>query len=151
MTLDELRARAADLFPLAVKKAVQEPSEKNEALDELKGLCWQNFRELGFDCMANCFDAVAPRAEGKLLLTAWSDGEVSMMPWRLRVRCRPFHISTRDAHIEIRHDGPLPGITETGYRSMFVPMKTFAQMTPEEFVRNEVCSKLPTSQQMPLF
>ena len=151
MTLDELRNLAADLFPRAVHEAINNPGSTNQPLEELKGLCWNNFEALGFDCMAQCFDAAVPKTEGTLSLSSWSDGEVSATPWRIRVRCRPFHISQRDAHIEIRHDGPLPGITETGYRSMFVPMSKFAAMSPEEFVRSEVCDKLPKSSQMMLF
>lgn len=151
MTLEELKARAAILFPDAVELAIADPGSTNGPLEELKGLCWKHFKSLGFECMANCFDEVAPRSEGNLTVSAWSDGEVSAMPWRLRVRCRPFHISSRDAHIELRHDGPLPGVTETGYRSIFVPMSKFSTMTPEEYVRNEVCANLPKVQQMDLF
>lgn len=151
MTLDEIKDAAATLFPEAVAQAIRNPGEANQPLEELKRLCWTNFEPLGFNCMADCFDAVVPRSEGNLSVSAWSDGEVSVLPWRLRVRCRPFHISQRDAHIEIRHDGPLLGITETGYRSMFVPMATFASMSPEEFIRSEVCANLPKNQQMTLF
>lgn len=151
VSLEDLIAIATNLFPQAVEQAIRDPGEPNQPLEELKGLCWRNFEDLGFDCMADCFDAVVPKNEGKLSLSSWSEGEVSAMPWRLRVRCRSFHISSRDAHIELRHDGPLPGVTETGYRSMFVPMAKFSAMTPEEFIVNEVCAKLPKSQQMTLF
>lgn len=151
MTFEELQIRAAELFPAAVQQAVAKPGIENRALEELKNLCWTNFENLGFDCMADCFDAAVPKSDGELSLTAWSEGEVSVMPWTVRVRCRSFHISQRDAHLELRHTGPLPGVTETGYRSMFVPLSKFADMTPEEFIRNEVCNKLPKSAQMTLF
>jgi hypothetical protein len=151
MTLDELKSRAADLFPAAVEHAVKNPGLSNSPLEEFKSICWTNFENLGFDCMADCFDAAVPKSEGELSLTSWSDGEVSVVPWTIRVRCRSFHISLRDVHLELRHNGPLPGITETGYRSVFVPLSKFSSMTPEEFVRTEICSKLPTTQQLTLF
>ncbi|MFD0894737.1 hypothetical protein KBB96_05030 [Luteolibacter ambystomatis] len=131
--------------------ATEKPEEENLPLSKLKSLCWTHFRELGFDCMAACFDEVAPKTDGELTLAGWSSAEFNAPPWTFRVRFRPFHISHWSAHLEVRHDGPLPGVTETGYRSMFVPLKTFATMTPKEFVRSEICSKLPATQQLNLF
>lgn len=151
MTLDELRKRAAELFPQAATIATEKPEEENPPLAELQSLCWSHFKALGFDCMAACFDEVAPKSEGQLTVSAWSSAEFNSPPWTFRVRCRPFHISKWSAHLEVTHKGPLPGITETGYRSMFVPLNTFATMSPEEFVRAEICRKLPASQQMTLF
>lgn len=52
MTLDELKRSAADLFPRAVHEAINNPGATNQPLEELKGLCWNNFEQLGFDCMA---------------------------------------------------------------------------------------------------
>lgn len=151
MTLEELRTLAAELFPQAAAIATERPEGENQPLAELKSLCWTHFKELGFDCMAACFDEVAPKSEGELTLAAWSNAEFTSPPWTFRVRCRPFHISSWSAHLEIRHNGPLPGITETGYRSMFIPLATFASISPEEFVKSEICRKLPASAQMTLF
>lgn len=151
LTLDELRARAAILFPVAVTNAIGKPGQENPQLSELKQLCWTHFKALGFDCMASCFDEVVPKSEGKLSLSEWSAAEVNLMPWTMRIRCRPFYISYSDAHFEIRHEGPLPGVTETGYRSMWVPLATFATMTPDEFVKSEIGRRLPSTRQMTLF
>jgi len=149
MTLDELRSRAAELFPLAVAFAVEHPGETNPALRELKADCWIHYQALGFSCMADCFDEVAPRLINELSLAGWSSKELTVEPWTVRVRCRPFHISSWAAHLEIHHKGPLPGVTETGYRSMFVPMQTFAEVTPEDYLRS-LLAPLPKSQQMEL-
>ena len=151
MTLDELRSQAAELFPIAVANAVERPGEENPQLVLLKQLCWEHFKSLGFHCMAACFDAVMPRIEGKLDLAGCSSAEMSVLPWTLRVSCRPFFLSSSSAHFEIRHDGPLPGVTETGYRSIFAPMAKFADRTPDDFIRMEVCKELPKSSQMTLF
>ena len=151
MTLDELRNQAAELFPIAVANAIDHPGENNAELNLLKQLCWENFEPLGFDCMAACFDAIMPRSEGKLNLAGWSSEEMSVLSWRFRVKCRPFFLSSSSAHFEIRHDGPLPGVTETGYRSIFAPMATFADRTPDDYIRREVCKDLPKTSQMTLF
>ena len=151
MTLDELRQRAAELLPPAVRNAVEHPEQKNQELAELKSLCWTNFESMGFVCMADCFAATLPRIEGRLDLARWSSAELSILPWTLRVTCRPFYLSSTTAHFEIRHDGPLPGVTETGYRSVFAPMSAFADRTPDDFIRSVVCKNLPKSAQMTLF
>jgi hypothetical protein len=151
MTLDELRSQASDLFPIAVANAVERPGDENPQLLLLKQLCWEHFKPLGFDCMAACFDAIMPRSDGKLDLAGWSSAEISVLPWTIRVSCRPFFLSSTSAHFEIRHDGPLPGVTETGYRSIFTPMATFADRTPDDFIRREICKDLPKSSQMTLF
>ena len=151
MTLDELSAQAAELFPTAVANSVDRPGEENPELVSLKQLAWKHYKSLGFSCMAACFDAIMPRSEGELNLAGWSSAEMSVLPWTFRVSCRPFYLSSYSAHIEIRHDGPLPGVTETGYRSIFAPMATFADKTPDDFIRSEICKDLPKSSQMTLF
>lgn len=151
MILEELRIRAAELFPLAVTAAVEQPDAKNAALDTLRALCWEHYKILGFRCMGDCFDEVVPRTDGHLTLECWSSAEMKVMPWTLRVTCRPFYLSTTSTHIEIKHNGPLPGVTETGYRSIFVPMTAFAKIGPEEFIRKQLCRDLPDSVQMTLF
>ena len=151
MTLDELRTEAAELFPIAVEHAINKPSESNVALDKLNAMCWVHFRSLGFESMADLFEAVAPKCKDELTIKCWSEAEIKALPWTLKVRCHPFRSTEHWAYIEIRHDGPLPGVTETGYRSIFVPMSKFAEMTPEDFIRNEVCKDLPKSSQMMLF
>lgn len=151
MTLDELRSQVAELFTQAVANAVERPAEENPELLVMKKLCWDNFEPLGFDCMASCFNAIMPRSDGKLNLAGWSSTEMSLMPWTFRVSCRPFFMSSSSAQFEIKHNGPLPGVTETGYRSIFAPMSKFAEMTPGDFIRNELCKDLPKSSQMTLF
>lgn len=151
MTLDELRSQAAELFPAAVQHSIHHPAERNEAYDKLSAMCWVHFRHLGFECMSDCFDAAVPKTEGELTIRSWSQAEVRSLPWTMRVRCRPLRFTEHHAHFEIHHDGPLPGITETGYRSMFVSMATFADITPAEFIHSEICKDLPKSSQMMLF
>ncbi|MFD2256865.1 hypothetical protein ACFSSA_09270 [Luteolibacter algae] len=151
MTLDELRSQAAELFPIAVDHAINKSGESNAALDKLNAMCWVHFGSLGFDCMADCFDAVVPKCKGELTIKCWSEAEIKALPWTLKVRCRPFHHAEHFAHLEVYHDGPLPNVTETGYRAMFVPMAAFADRTPDDFIRKEVCKDLPKSSQMTLF
>ena len=151
MTLDELRDEAAKLFSTAVANAVDRPNEDNPELVTLKQLAWTHYKSLDFSCMAACFDAIMPRLEGELNLAGWSSAEMSVLPWTFRVTCRPFYLSSSSAHFEIRHDGPLPGVTETGYRSIFAPMATFTDKTPDDFIRSEICKDLPKSSQMTLF
>ncbi len=151
MTLDELCTQAAELFSIAVANAVDHPGEENPELISLKQLAWEHYKPLGFRCMSACFDAIMPRSEGKLNLAGWSSEEISVLPWTFRVSCRPFFLSSYSAHFEIQHDGPLPGVTETGYRSIFAPMATFADTTPADFIRTEICKDLPKSSQMTLF
>lgn len=151
MTIEELRALAAELFPAAVKAATESPSETNTHLNRLNQLCWLHYKRLGFSCMFSCFEAVIPKAEGELTLSAWSSTQLSVLPWSFRVNCRAFFLAPQHAHFEIHHKGPLPSVTETGYRSIFAPMPGFARISPEQFIRTEVCKDLPKSSQMELF
>jgi hypothetical protein len=151
MTLEKLRAEAAKLFPIAVANAVDRPADDNPELLSLKQLAWKHYKSLDFSCMAACFDAIMPRSEGELNVAGWSSTEMSVLPWTFRVSCRPFYLSSSSAHFEIRHDGPLPGVTETGYRSIFAPMTKFADTTLADFIRSEICRDLPKSAQMDLF
>ncbi|MES2659512.1 MAG: hypothetical protein V4689_12915 [Verrucomicrobiota bacterium] len=151
MTLDELRALAAELFPIAVKNAVDSPTQTNPELIRLQEACRVHYKRLGFNCMFSCFEDVIPKVEGELTLSAWSSKQMSVLPWTFRVNCRPFYLATYCAHFEIDHDGPLPTVTETGYRSIFAPMATFSKISPEQFIRSEVCKDLPKSAQMDLF
>ncbi len=150
MELDELRTIAAELFPMAVEHAIAYPGKTNEAYDKLHAMCWVHFKPLGFDCMADCFGAVVPKSESKLNLQSWSEAEIKVQPWTVRIRCRPLRYTEYWAHLELHHDGPLPGITETGYRSMFEPMATFGKTTPEAYIR-AILDALPQSQQLSLF
>ena len=98
--------------------------------------------------MANCFDAVIPCVRGRLALDAWSTAELTVSPWTFRVECRPFWLGSDQVHFAIHHEGPLPGVTETGYRSIFAPVSTFADgTTPESFIR----AMFPQTAQMSLF
>lgn len=147
MKLVDLQTEAARLFPLAAARAVEHPREKNPPLETLRGLCWSNFKALGFDCMADCFDAVVPRVTGSLPLDAWSTAELTVAPWTFRVEARPFWLGSDQVHIAVHHDGPLP-ITSTGYRSIFAPLAAFASGgTLEEFIR----AQFPQEAQMSLF
>ncbi len=151
MPLDELRLLAAELFPFAVTNVVDHSGEPNPELEQIKQLCWQYYKPLGFQCMGSCFEAVMPRREGELTLSAWSSKEMNMLPWAFRVSCRPFFLFSYSAHFEINHDGPLPSVTETGYRSVFAPMSFFSRISPEQFIRVEVGKDLPQSYQLELF
>jgi hypothetical protein len=136
MDLVELKKEGARLFPMAATLAAGHRVEVNEPLQTLKSLCWTHFEALGFGCMADCFDAVIPRVRGRLALDAWSSAELTVSPWTFRVECRAFWLGSTQVHFTIRHDGPLPGISETGYRSIFAPVGMFADgTTPEEHIR----------------
>ena len=98
--------------------------------------------------MADCFAAVVPRVRGRLALDAWSTAELTVAPWTFRVECRPFWLGTDQVHFAIHHDGPLPGVTSTGYRSIFTPLSTFAGgLTPTDFIR----AMFPQTAQLSLF
>ena len=98
--------------------------------------------------MADCFAAVVPHIQGRLTLDSWSIADMTVAPWTFRVECRPFWLGSDQIHIAIHHDGPLPKVTETGYRSIFAPIATFSDgVTPEEFIR----AMFPQTAQMSLF
>ena len=148
MNLVELKDEAARLFPLAAAHAVGNPGQQNPPLRTLKAHCWQHFETLGFECMANCFEAVIPRVHDRLALDAWSTADLTVSPWTFRVECRPLWLGSDQVHFAIHHEGPLPGVTETGYRSIFAPVSTFADgTTPEEYIR----AMFPQTAQMSLF
>ena len=148
MNLVELKDEAARLFPLAVSHALENPTDENPPLRTLKAHCWQHFQALGFDCMADCFEAAIPNIDDRLALDAWSSCDLTVAPWTLRVVCRAFWLGTGQVHFAIHHVGPLPGVTETGYRSIFAPIATFADgTTPGNFIR----AMFPQTAQMSLF
>ncbi|GAA5483988.1 hypothetical protein Hsar01_03225 [Haloferula sargassicola] len=148
MDLVYLKQEAARLFPLAAAHALAHGPEGNRPLESLNSLCREHFEALGFRCMADCLDAVVPRVRGRLTLEAWSSAELTVSPWTFRVECRAFWLGSTQVHLTVRHDGPLPGITETGYRSIFAPVGMFADgTTPEGFIRG----MFPQTAQMSLF
>jgi hypothetical protein len=150
MELDELRTKAAELFPLAAKAAVEAPGTANTSLESLNQLCADNYAALGFRCHADCFGAITPKLEGKLSLDAWCNADLEICGWNLNVRLRPFFLGGSFAHFEIRHNGPLPGVTQTGYRSVFTQLANFADRTPLEFLQASI-PQAPREQQMTLF
>lgn len=150
MTIDTLRAQAAPLFAKASSNAIQNPGARNDAFDDLNRLCGKRFSDLGFSCMADCFAAAAPKIDGALSLEAWSSARIEVHGWTVAVKFRPLKGCGLFAHLEIHHDGPLPSVTETGYLSRFIPMATFADMTPDE-VLHAVLANVPQVRQLTLF
>lgn len=150
MELDELRTKAAELFPSAVRAAIDNPGSVNRALEALKALCSANYAELGFDCHADCFAEIVPKVEGWLTLDAWCRADLEISGWKLEVRFRPFYLGGSFGHFEIRHDGPLPGVTQTGYRSIFSSLANLADQSPLEFLQGSI-PQAPREQQMSLF
>ena len=133
---------------MATENALERPGIKNPALGTLRALCWEHFKELGFACMADCFAAIVPRIRGRVSLDAWSSAQITVAPWTFRLECRPFWIGSDQVHLTIHHDSPLPGVTETGYRSIFLPMAAFAEgITPEE----HIAAMFPQEAQLALF
>ena len=150
MELYELRTKGAELFPIEVSHALEHIGEPNSPVESLQQLCRANFAKLGFDCLADCFAAIAPRVEGRLSLEAWSQAELEIFGWQVNVTLRPFYLGALYAHFEIRHNGPLPGFTGTGYRSVFTPLASLAERSPLEFLA-ELIPKRPHEQQLTLF
>lgn len=150
MELDELKLKAAALFPEAVKAALENPGQANPAYEELHGLCWSHFETLGFGCQADCFAAVVPKCDGELKMDAWSRANVEIHGWPFQITFRPFYLGASYAHFEVRHNGPLPGLTETGYRSIFVPFGQIVGKTPLEFLSKAIPAR-PKAQQLTLF
>lgn len=150
MELDDICSRAAELFPLAVRHAIANPKEENPSFDELHQLCAENYERLGFRCHHDFFCEVVPKLEGQLSLDAWCRADLMISGWQVQVLMRPYHLGAGYAHFEIRHDGPLPGVTDTGYRSHFTPLATFAEFTPEEFLALLIPER-PKIQQLTLF
>jgi hypothetical protein len=148
MELVELKTEAERLFQEAAARALAYPGEKNPSLQHLRQLCWRNYAAHGFSCMADCFAAVVPHIQGRLTLDGWSVADLTVAPWKFRVVLRPFWLSSEQVHIAIHHDGPLPDVTETGFRSIFAPIALFRDgMTPEAFIRG----MFPQAAQMSLF
>lgn len=150
MKIEELRSKAAELFPLAVRCAIASPEAENPSFDELHRLCAENYTPLGFRCHHDCFSEIVPKVEGQLSLEAWSKADLEISGWQVQIHMRPFHLGAGYVHFEIRHDGPLAGFTETGYRSHFTPLATFAEFTPEEFLAALIPAR-PKVQQLTLF
>ena len=148
MDLVDLQKEAERLFREAAACALSTPGEKNPPLQALRQLCWRNYDMHGFSCMADCFAAVVPHIQGRLTLDGWSVADMTVAPWTFRVVMRPFWMGQERVHIAIHHDGPLPEVTATGYRSIFAPIATFKDgVTPEEFIRG----MFPETSQMSLF
>lgn len=148
MDLVVLKQQAESLFKQAAALALSDPGEKNPHLQNLRQLCWRHYAAHGFACMADCFAAVVPHVEGRLTLEGWSVADMTVAPWTFRVVLRPFWMGQEQVHIAIHHDGPLPEVTATGYRSIFAPIATFKDgVTPEEFIRG----MFPQSPQLSLF
>lgn len=150
MELDEVRAKAGELFPSAVKTAIDNPGGANSALETLKELCSANYDALGFNCHADCFAEIVPKVEGRLTLDAWCRADLEISGWKLEVRFRPFYLGGSFAHFEIRHDGPLPGVTQTGYKSIFSSLANLADQSPLEFLEASI-PRAPLEQQLRLF
>jgi hypothetical protein len=147
MDLVDLKKEAGRLFQEAAARAIATPGEKNKPLQDLRQLCWRHYEMHGFRCMADCFAAVVPHIQGRLTLDGWSVADMTVAPWTFRVVLRPFWLGSEQVHIAIHHDGPLPDVTQTGYRSIFAPISTFQDgMTPEAFIR----SMFPQEAQMSL-
>lgn len=147
MNLQDLKTEAARLFPMAIENALEHPGDRNPALETLRALCRESYEALEFGCMADCFAAIVPKLRGELSLDAWSTAEITVSPWTFRADCRPFWIGTDQVHLTIRHDSPLPGVTSTGYLSMFLPVAAFAEgMTPEDYI----ASRFPQEAQLAL-
>lgn len=150
MELAELQAKAATHFPPAVKFAIANPGSDNPSFDELQRLCGENYSRLGFRCHADCFEAIAPKRDGMLTLDAWCKAELQISGWLVKVTMRPFYFGAGYVHFSIRHNGAIPGLTGTGYRSHFTPLATFAELTPEDFL-TVLIPPSPRKQQLMLF
>lgn len=150
MELEELRHKAAELFPAAVNFGIKNPGQLNQALDELQQLCSRHYMALGFSCQYDCLSEVTPKLEGSLSLEAWCRAEMEISGWNVNIHMRPFHLGAGYVHFEIIHDGPLGKFTETGYRSHFTPLATFAELTPEDYL-TLIIETRPREQQLSLF
>ncbi len=150
MDLDELKSKATELFPLATKFALEHPGQPNPSLDALNALCADHYESLGFDCHAHCFGAIVPKITGRLSLEGWCDADLEISGWNLSIKFRPFYLGGAFAHFEIKHDGPLPGVTETGYRSVFTPLANLAAQSPLEFLASSI-PQAPIARQLDLF
>lgn len=150
MELDQIRTEAAELFPLAVRFAIARPGIANPQLDSLNQLCGDNYARLGFHCRADCFAAMAPKLDGVLTLDAWCRADLMVSGWPLNVVLRPLYLGATYAHFQIRHNGPIPGVTETGCQSVFTPLATFAELAPEEYLSSLIGTH-PREQQLTLF
>jgi len=135
MELEEIRAKAAELFPLATRFAIANAGVAIAAFDELRHLCASNYARLGFGCHADFFGEITPKIEGSLSLDAWCKAKLKVSGWTVEVTMRPFHLGAGYVHFEIRSDdGPIPGLTATGYRSEFRPLALFSELAPESFL-----------------
>ena len=149
MELEEIRAKAAELFPQATRFAITHPGQPNAAFDELQQLCAANFARLGYACHADFFGEIVPKLEGSLSLDAWSHEKLEISGWPVDVTMRPFYLGAGYVHLEIRHDGEPPFFNHTGYRSHFTPLATFAELTPEDYLALVIGTR-PREQQMTL-
>lgn len=150
MTLDEIRSIAEDYFPKAVNFATANPGSENRALERLNELARENHQALEFSCAADLFAAMVPKANGYLSLMAWSRADLVISGWQVNVLMRPFHLGAGYVHFQIRHNGPMKGFTETGFRSVFTPIATFDETTPEDYL-SKLIPERSTGPQLWLF
>jgi hypothetical protein len=151
MELEEIRAKAAELFPLATRFAIANPGVANVAFEQLHQLCASNYSRLGFFCHADFFTEIVPKLEGTLSLDAWCRMKREVSGWPLEITVRPFYLGAGFVHFEFRSsDGPIPGLTGTGYLSDFRPLSLFAEHTVEEFLAARVPARA-REQQLTLF
>lgn len=150
MELEELRAKAAELFPSAVRTAVDTPDSDNPPLRAFTKLCDEHYQRLDYLCHADLFEELVPKVKDQLVLDAWCFCNMVVSGWKLHVQFRPLYLGNDHAHFQINHNGAVPGFTETGYKSVFLPMALFAKRSPLE-VLEQMVPKAPPVQQMMLF
>jgi len=151
MTFESYKQALAKEFPAAIQLIVQEKQGAYEAAARLKAPIVQYSSEWGFDYPAQAWNAAVPKSD-TLTLGAWSNGSILIEEWQMDVTCQALHIAPQSAHIEIRNSGriPLP-FTDTGYRSEFVPLPSFAGgKTVEDFIRHKLKSAMSKNRQLEL-
>lgn len=148
MLFDQYTEFLKEHFAEAVQRCIVTPDKYFQIHGKIMRPARAHYGDWGFRCISDAFDAAVPRSE-TLELAAWSTEELSIDHWKVTVSCRAFHIGCDHAHIEITNAGytHLP-FTETGYKSYFVPLSSFAgSKTPHDFVK----AQFPEVSQMELF
>lgn len=151
MTFESYKQALATEFPAAIRLLIEERQGAYEMASSLKTPSSQYSREWGFDYPAQAWNAAVPKSD-TLTLEAWSWGTVIIEEWQMEVTCQALNIAPQSAHIEIRNIGmvPLP-FTDTGYRSEFVPLPSFANgKTVEDFIRHKLKPALSNNRQLEL-
>ena len=137
-TFEAYKEFLAQEFPRAVQATIESNEESPHMRESMMRPAEKYFQVWGYSSVPECWEAAVPSSQ-YLNLFAWSHGRVSVKGWCFKVSAKAFYIMPNGIHLEVFSlDGRALPITETGYRSYFVPLAAFdGEKTIEDFMEHE--------------